>query len=470
MHQKAVKWLANTFEHLFVIERREWGPFWLSFGYFFFLIASWYILRPLRDAMGAQIPREEWSDLVVVVAVFSLCFVPVFGLLARYFPPRKLVPTVYVLFIAVILGFYYLFTAPGAAEGFFSALTGDAFTDEEAKTWLRRGYFVWTSVYILAAVSLFWSVMAESFTNQQGRRLFAPLAIAGSLGEVAGASIVQNLSDVIGGLQMFLTASILLAIALGFFLALRLLYPPAATRPAKQADAKKPPTPKELGGSVIAGLTEVMKSWYLGGIALFLFLYTSLSTFIWFERQDLLREQVEGTEARLEILGGIDFWVGVITVFVQLFLTGRIMSRIKSGVGYALAVLPLVTVIGMASLFFFPLLNVILVFEILRRASNFAITRPAREVLYTVVTREQKYKSKNFIDTAVYRGGDAATAKFIDNVLWENGLTVKWVALVALPFAVLQLALAFVLGRSQNNRAEAEPKTEDKNKTAGATA
>ncbi len=404
-------------------ERRAVG--W-SFGYFFSLLCGYYILRPVRDEMGILGGVDQLQWLFTGTLIAMLCAVPIYGWLVGRYQRRTFLPAVYLFFAANLLIFYLLLKS----------------TTDPA--WVARAFFIWTSVYNLFAVSVFWSVMADLFRPEQGRRLFGLIAAGGSAGAIAGPLLTATLATRVG------TANLLLiSIA---FLGLTLLCVQQLGKGIRQSNAPNPPAEPRIGGSPLAGLSAVARSAYLLQICGYVLLLTTLATFLYFMQAQIIADAFESSAQRTAVFARVDLAVNMLTVSVQIFFTGRLMNRF--GVQPALVFLPLLCVVGFSLLGVMPGLAVLLGFQILRRAGNYALTRPAREVLFTVVPREEKYKAKSFIDTVIYRAGDAVSA-WVFAGLKAGGLSLAGTALVALPLCLIWWLLGAWLGRDINRRASA---------------
>lgn len=406
------------------------GLFW-SFTYFFCLLCAYYILRPVRDEMGIQggVENLQWVFTGTFVAMLAL--VPIFGAAVTRFPRQRLVPLVYYFFIINLLVFFLLFRSGIARE------------------WIARAFFIWVSVFNLFVVSVFWSFMADLFTNEQARRLFGFIAAGGSAGAVAGPMLTVGLSSLLGPVSL-LPFSILLLFAAVVCIH-RLSRWNSETAITENGEMfQKPELSNEnntrIGGGVLAGAIRVLKSSYLLGICLFIVLYTWLSTFLYFEQAHIVENTFSDSGKRTTLFASMDLAVNVLTIFAQVFITGRFMKHM--GLTIALMIIPALLAIGFAALGLFPVLSVLVVFQVIRRAGNYAITRPAREVLFTVVPREDKYKSKNFIDTVVYRGGDAVSGWAFAG-LSGLGLGLSVIAFIAVPIAAVWMIIGYILGRKQ---------------------
>lgn len=411
--------LSNRIAGLVMAEPEELGPLLWSFGYFFFLLCGYYILRPVRDEMGIQGGVKDLQWVFTGTFVVMLAAVPVFGWAVARLPRRRLVPITYVFFIANLGVFYLLFQSHVAAA------------------WVARGFFIWVSVFNLFVISLFWSVMADVFSNAQARRLFGVIAAGGSAGAIVGPGITAVLSDRIGPINLLPVSMLLLALATGCAMVVMRWH---------CGEAGAVGDPGAIRGSIWAGALRVVRSPYLLGICAFLVLYTSVSTFVYFEQAHIMQQAIASAGRRTQVFALMDLAVNVLTVLAQLFVTARVIAWL--GLPLALALIPLLVVVGFGGLGLFPVLAALVVFQVLRRAGNYAVTKPARETLFTVIAREDKYKAKNFIDTAVYRGGDAVSGWAFAG-LSALGLGLSAIAFVAVPLAALWMIVGLWIGRQQ---------------------
>jgi len=411
-----------------------------SFGYFFCLLCGYYILRPLRDEMGVAAGVENLQWLFTGTFLAMLAAVPLFGWAVARLPRAKLLPAVYVFFIVNILVFYALFTI-----GF-------------AEIALARAFFIWTSVFNLFVVSVFWSFMADLFDNRQARRLFGFIAAGGSAGAIVGPSLTAALAIPIGPVNLLLLSALLLAAAVLCIFRLsgwsekRECVHRENDAGEHQSEHTAPSSVVEpIGGGILNGIKLVFSSRYLLGICVFILLFTTLSTFLYFLQAQLVADNFEDPAERTTVFALIDVAVNILTISVQVFVTGRLMSRF--GVTVALTAIPVLIALGFIGLAVAPILAVLLVFQVVRRAGGYSIMTPAREVLFTVVDKERKYKAKNFIDTVVNRGGDAVSAWLFAG-LKAGGLGLGAIAVVAVPIAVLWIGVAVLLGRKQERLKE----------------
>lgn len=401
--------------------------------YFFFLFTSYFILRPIRDelAVSAGVSKLPWLFAGTLSAML-LCN-PLFSALVVRFPVKRFIVISYQFFAFNLLAFYLL----------SRALTGTA------EVWLGRVFFVWTAVFNLFAVSIFWALMSDSFRSEEAKRLFGFIGVGGTLGSIAGSAITALLARSLGSAQLLLVSAVLLEMAIVVVAA----FPNRAALADGARKGQSAAAP--IGGSLWAGVTGLVRSPYLIAIAAFLLLYTLGSTVLYFEQTDVIGRFFQTREARTEILARMEFGTQLLAALTQIFLTGRIIRWI--GLAATLALVPTVSILGFSAmgatgLGITPLLGTFVVFSVLRRGSNFALTHPAREVLFTVVSREERFKAKSFIDTFVYRAGDQVAAWTYAGLV-ALGLTHTGIAWAAVPMCVAFLAVGLWLGRKQSELA-----------------
>lgn len=405
--------MRGSLERLLRAQPHELAALGWAFAYFFLLLAAYYVLRPVRDAMAVQVGSGKLQWLFTATFLAMLALVPLYGWLCARLPRARFLPAVYGFFILNLLGFHF-------------------FPDP-------RVFFVWLSVFNLFAVSVFWSLMADLFDREQAARLFGAIAAGGSCGAIAGPALTAGASTALGTPNLLLLSAFLLFLAL--LSMLRLI-----AWGAKFPRAGEPPADEPIGGSVLAGLRAALSSPYLLGICAYLLCYTVLSTSLYFQQIEIVGKAFPDAAERTRFFAVVDLAVNSIALIVQLTLTARLTARL--GTGWMLALMPLVSIAGFAVLGASPTLAVLLVVGITRRAGEFAISKPVREALYTVVPREDRYKAKSFIDTVVYRGGDAASG-WMFGLLRGAGFGLSALAYAAVPVAGAWLAVSFWLGRRQ---------------------
>ena len=408
-------WLARVLK----TEQHELPALLWAFFYFFCLLCSYYILRPVRDEMGIQGGVDKLQWLFSATFVGMLVAVPFFGFLSARFPRQRLIPLVYYFFAANLLLFFVLMQ------------------NGVDKVILARTFFVWVSVFNLFVISLFWSFMADIFSNAQARRLFGVIAAGGSSGAIAGPLLTALLVGHIG-------AHHLLLLSIGLLLLSTLAVAKLNTWARIHGSGKSEARP--IGGSIWAGIKLTLNSPYLIGMSIYLLFLTLLATLIYFEQMRLVADQLKDSAARTRLFAQIDLAVNVLTLLVEIFLTNRLIGRF--GVALLLMVLPLLNVVGFGALVVAPTLVVIVVFQALRRVVEYALARPVREILFTVVSREEKYKAKNFIDTVIYRGGDAMSG-WLSSFLKGAGVGLASVATIAIPLALGAALVGWYLGKKQ---------------------
>jgi ATP:ADP antiporter, AAA family len=399
-----------------------------SFAYFFCLLAGYYVLRPLRDEMGIAGGVRNLQWLFTATFFAMLAAVPLFGAVVARLPRRRFIPLVYHFFVANIGIFWLLLTF------------------DVGKVHVARVFFVWISVFNLFAVSVFWSFMADLYASDQGKRLFGFIAAGGSAGALLGPALTVGLAGTLGPVNLLILAALFLELAV---LCAHRLESAAPARPA----ASRRPEADALGGGWLAGIAMLLRSPYLAGIALWVTLLSLAGTFLYFQQANIVAAASDDPAVRTRIFASIDLAIGIVTIAVQFFATGRLIAHF--GVGQAAAALPLVFALGFIVLAFAPMLLVVIAFQAAQRAANFAISNPAREILFTVLEREEKYKAKNVIDIVVFRGADALGG-WLFAALRGAGLELPALSLATVPLAGLWLVLALALGRAQERRARSK--------------
>ncbi len=412
------------------VEPHEVRATLLGFAWFFCLLGGYYLLRPLRDAMGLAGGPDELQWLFTGTFVAMLALVPLFGALVTRLAPRRFVPLAYRFFTASILVFCGLIAAD--VQG----------------VWVGRVFFVWISVFNLFVISIFWSVLADCFSNAQARRLFGFIAAGGTAGTFAGPALAASLATTLGPVALTLAAALLLEAALQCFYR---LYPRADTQAAATGPGAATATGdgRPIGGSLLAGLSLIVRSPYLLGLCGYLLLHTAASTFLYFEQGRIVAGAFADTASRTRFFALVDLGVSTLTLALQLFVTGRLMKRF--GVATALVLLPVASALAFCAVALSPTVAVLALAQSARRAFDYAIARPAREVLFTVVDRETKYKAKNVIETVVYRGGDAVSG-WISAGLAAAGIGFAGLAALAIPLAGVWAVLSLWLARQQERR------------------
>lgn len=420
------------------IERRELRAVWLSFLYFFLIMSSYYVLRPIRDAMGTVYGADRLENLFTATFFATFLAAPIYAGVAARMKLQNFLPWVYGFFVLNILIFYVLFE-----------------TDPESRT-IAAIFYVWLSVFNMFIISVFWSFMADMFSRAQAKRLFGFIAAGGSLGAVVGPVITTVLVTMVG------TGTMLLVSAAGFgaaiFIIRLLVKEKERLRVADEGDVDVQTTSLDhkLGRNPnpFAGFGLLLRSPYLLLIAAFILLLTWISTIVYFQQAEFISKAFESREARTQAFAVVDLVVNFCAIAVQLFGTGRIVSRF--GVTTGLVLNPIIMIIAFIAVAVSPVLMVLLGVQIVRRVSEYAIARPSREMLFTVVDQESKYKAKSVIDTVVYRFGDLSAA-WAQSGLAAVGIGVVGVAAFGAAVSAIWGGVALALGRKFEREKAGQP-------------
>ncbi len=402
----------------------ELVPLVWAFVFFFCLLCGYSILRPVRDEMAIEGGLKNLPWMMTATFLTMVAATPLFGWLSARCSRYRLLLTVYAFFITNLLAFYALMTSHLHPE------------------WVARGFFVWLSVFNLFIVSVFWSFMADLFTPEQGARLFGVIAAGGSSGALVGPLITTGLTFIVPVPVLMLASMAFLILCLGCVYRL--------DRWGREQSAHHQSRPGDpLQGGFLAGIRLTMSSPYLLGICGYLAFLTMTATVLYLEQTRLVSEYLDQPEARTRLFSSLDFSTGLLTWVTQMFVTKRVISRF--GLVAPLLFLPVISLIGFLGIALWPTLAVYVVFSVLRRVGEYALSKPAREVLFTVVSPEEKYKAKNFIDTAISRGGDASTAWLVTAVK-ALGATPIHIAWALIPLMGIWAWLATVLARQEKVR------------------
>lgn len=407
------------------VRPEEWRSLGWSFAMFFAVLASYFTVRPVRETMGASLGKGELGQLFTVVFVVMVALIPLFGWVATRFHRRQVLPAVYGFFIANLVAFTVAMTASTHA----------------IPKWLAATFFVWVSVYNLFVVSLFWSAMSDRWSSDEGKRLFGVISAGGTIGALVGPLIAGQLAGVIG------TANLPLVSAGFLGLALLASFQISQGRGEPVSSGEKPPATLR---QVLEGATRVIGSPYLGRIALVILLANLVSTFFYLEQSRLVKETIASDTARVEFFASRDLIVSVVTAVLQLLGTAAILKRF--GPTAALAALPVVCIAGLLLIGTVPTLAVVSGVMAFERICAFGLAGPAMRVLYTVVDPDEKYKAQNFIDTVVYRGGDAMSGWMFAAFAYFSLPSGVMIALT-LPFAAIWLWSCLGLGAMQEKKA-----------------
>lgn len=419
----------NPLARLVQIRPGEGRAVALSALYFFCLLSSYYMLRPIRETMGVAGGVKNLPWLYMGTLGGMLIAQPLFGWLTSRTPQRVFIPVTYHFFALNMLVFAWLLRK-----------------GPETAAWEARAFYIWTSVFNLFVVSVFWGFMADLWRTEQSKRVFGLIGLGGTIGAVLGAGATAALAQRVGLLWSFGLAALILEGAVVCVLLLRARPPRREDEPAPARTSESEPERPLSRGGTFGGVLDVLRSRYLLGLSLFMLLFTISSTFVYFEQAKIVSAAFKEPAARTAAFARIDLVVNLTTLALQAVVTGALLRRI--GVGATLALLPALTMIGFVALAMAPVFATLAAFQVVRRAADYGLTRPARETLYTVVTREEKYKAKAFIDTFVYRGGDAVGA-WTSAGLTALGVGAAGLAAVFAPLGALWLVVALWLGRRQ---------------------
>ena len=413
--------LTRLLKQLVSVRDGEVVPLLWATAYGFFIFVGYYILRPVRDEISSA-DRGNLQVLWTAVFLVMLVAVPLYSWVTTRYPRGVFVPLANRFFIANLIAFY-------------AALL---FLPERARPWIDRCFYVWASVFALFVVTVFWGFMADVFRNEQGKRLFAFVAVGSSIGGIAGSAVTALLAQAVPPFSLLLIACVPLEAASWCALVLHRRFGAASNAGAA---ANRP-----LRGSALSGIGVIFRSPYLLGIALYLALMTFASTVLYYQQADLIGQAFADRAARTAFYAKIDFAVNVITIVLQVVLTAQLIRLI--GVALSLTIVPAVVCLGFLGVGAFPLLGVLVALQIAYRAGRYGIAKPAREVLFTVVDREERYQSKAFLDAAVYRGGDLVSGWIYAGLAWL-GLSVGAISLVAAPLAAVWVVVGWMLGTRQ---------------------
>ena len=403
------------------IKEREVKAVVFSFLFVVVLMSAYYILRPVRDAMASDWTDAEVSWLWTLNFFISTVIVALYGIMVSKFRFRLLVPAMYGIFAGSFIIFYVL---------------GSIYED---RILIDKAFYVWVSVFSLFHISVFWSFMSELFSKEQSSRLFGVIAVGASVGGLIGPSITAIFSVSLGTDKLMLIASTMLLIPIPIIFFLQSL----KTKELNNEVLNTPISNQSIGGNPFAGFKIFFSNPYLLSIGVFILLYTGISSFVYFELKNLLSDF--SRPERSVIWAQMDLAVNILAISTGLFATGRIVTRF--GMPATIAMVPIIICIGLLILAISPLLGVVMILQIVRRAGNYAVTRPAREMLFTLVNQETRFKAKPVIDIVAYRGGDMITAWLFTGLTQGLGLGLAAVAAIGAGIAGLWTLVGIYLGR-----------------------
>lgn len=406
-----------------------------AFCFFFCILASYYIVQPLRDELGLLVGKEYTPNLFMGSLLVMAAANPIFAYFLNRSGRLRMMKAIYRFFALNLIFFIICFkwlegTGQMATEGEAARVGGIAF-------FIACLYFLWTGVFNLFAVSVFWALMADIYSGAQSKRCFGFLGAGGTLGQMFGSFLTARLVDLIGPTNLLFVSVVLLELGVQAMLVITRGY----REPSRQEGEKKP--------NAFSGVTDILRSPYLLGICLYLFFYTFTSSFIYFQKQSIVDVSLSDRSDRVGFFSNVNLWISVMTLLIQLFLTGSFLSTI--GLSAGLALVPLIGIVGFLSLAQSPTLGTIALLEVIRKTANYAISRPSREVLFTAVSRREKYQAKNFIDTVVYRAGDTGAAALF-GAFFKVGASVVVVSFSAVVASVVYLVVGLLLGKAHSKR------------------
>lgn len=414
------------------VESHELRATMLSFLFLFMLMMAYNILKPVRDAMASDWSDPEVATLWTLNFFISALAVTLYGFFVARLRFRLLVPGVYAFFAASFVLFYF----------------GSATMDEPVL--VEKSFYVWISVFSLFHVSVFWSLMADVFSKPQSTRLFALIASGASIGTLAGSAFPLFLATFIGTENLMLIAAVVLVAIIP---ALPYLQTLKRTELGNASEASSVAEQRAIGGNPFAGFTLFLRNPFLLGIGIFILLYTSVGSFVYFELINLM--EVFSRDERTAIWAGINTSINFIAIVTAWFATGRITSHL--GLAKTLALVPLLVALGLLVVAVNPVLAVVIGAQIVLKGGNYSITRPGREMLFTVVDRETRFKAKPVIDIIVYRGGDTISAWAFAGLTTGLSLGLGVVAAIGAGIAVVWGVIGIYLGRRFNRAGEPVP-------------
>ena len=417
------------------IEQDEFAAVAWSFIYFFCILSAYFMLRSVRDAMAIASGVKNIPWLFTGTFVLMLIATPAFGWLTSKYPRRIFLPWIYYFFIANILIFYLVFTY--------------AHIYDLSEVWIGRAFFVWLSVFNLFVVSVFWSFMADIYSRQQSRRLFGIISAGGSTGALIGPLVTSVLVVPIGFRNLLPLSATLLLLAVFCVYRLRGLFRNPQAVPG-EATAEPVESEQAIGGSAWAGIKFVLTRPYYSAIAIALICAVFLGGATYMYMAEMVSVTFEGTDRQTQIYAIMDAMINALSFIGQLLIVKH--SVRKLGIGWTLSLLPIVSVVGFTLLALNPVFLIIAGLHVLRRSITFGLTKPTNDMLYSVVSPEARYKAKNFIETAVYRGGDVITTWTIRLI---SGIGLSGVALVCVPIALFWAWLAVWIGGEYRRRDKA---------------
>jgi AAA family ATP:ADP antiporter len=426
--------VSNSIQTLALVKPHEISALLMSWLYFFLLLSAYYLFRPIRNDMLVQngIANLQWLLLGAMVAM--LIITPLFGWLTSRIPIRYFLVACTLFFASNLVCFYLVFN------------------DQSQPLWLVRTFYIWANVFALFAVSLFWSFMNDLFNAEQSKRLFALISAGGTAGALAGPLVTTLLIDQIGVATLLVVAAILLTLTTPLIWRLSTWKQTQAYLTPQQTPLEGQSAPPVLAneknatlkGSAWGGVLEIIKSRYLVAICVFILLFTFIATYIALGQLSYIEQAFPNPQQRTKLFSQIDLAVSVLTLLFQLFLTSRLINLI--GYRWTLSLVPISLSLGVLFLAFMPAFWALIALQIVRRSGEYAIMKPSREMLFTVLPRAQKYKAKNFIDTVIFRTGDTISAAIYNGIKSITNST-QALTVVGIAAALTWCYTSFYLGK-----------------------
>ncbi|MDG2319604.1 MAG: hypothetical protein P8L79_05035 [Rhodospirillaceae bacterium] len=450
---------SNSLERLFLvtakIERRELRAILVSFVYLFCLMASYYTIRPLRDALASEVASEDLKFLWTGTFIFSVVAAVIFSWLISRFKVSSCLPWIYGFFIInmgifyVLMGAYPLESTETMMAPIFNTDAFVIFGEVKVSLVVGCSFYIWLSVFNMFVVSVFWSFLADRYSKEQSKRLFGFVAAGGS----AGAAIAPSTMGIAAAFGLVSAQGTVIFAAVILSVTLFCIHDLTThTSGGHAKGAEKGGSKDKVGGSTLSGFKTLLQDPYLMAFAVFVALYTFISTIFYVAQVDLVRAAFETRADRYAANAIVDGVVNTLAIFTQMFVTSRVAG--KWGLVFLMAVMPIFMFFAFFALSAFPVLMMILSLQVVRRAGNYAMTRPGREMLWTVVDRDKKYKAKNVIDGPVYRGADLINI-WIENGLRSAGFGLAQIALVGAGVAAAWSGFAIYLGKTAEKRKSA---------------
>ena len=427
--------VSRIFSKLTSVERHELPTVVTAFFLFFCVLGGYFAVRPVRETVGTILGRDRVANLWLATWIVSLAIVPLYGAVVAKIRRGVFLPLIYG-FVAVAL-----------------AIVGGVLQAQPKSVEVAQFFYVFISVLSLFLVSVFWSFLVELFDSGQAKRLFPVIAAGGTAGALVGPLFTDLTARSIGNAGILFVGAALFVLAVALQAILIRLWKSGAEPHREDDEAPHQPRDRALGGNPLAGVTLVLRSPYLLGIAAYVALLATANTLLYFEQLRLVATTFPDIQTRTSVFARIDWIVQSLTILAQLFITGRVASRL--GLVVLLTIIPVAILFGFVALAIWNTFAVLAVVIVVRRSGEYAFVRPGREMLWTPMSKETKYKAKNFVDVPVYRGADAAVAQ-LQRAVEGAGFGVQTVALLGALGAVLWAVNGWWLGQRHDSAAEGD--------------